>query len=96
MSADVNAGVEDLISKVLSALGERPSAEQSAKAQTILLAEILREISRLKAEIRALGDDGGDDDDRDDDDRDDDDDDDDEEDDRRGSRDRKSRRDDDD
>ena len=93
MSADISAGVEDLISKVLSALGERPSAEQSAKAQTILLAEILRELSRMKAEIRALGDDGGDDNDRDDDDRDDDDDD---EDDRRSSRDRKSRRDDDD
>jgi hypothetical protein len=75
MSQDENKAVEDIISKILSALGERPSVEESAKAQTLLLAEILRELSRLKAEVRLLGDDD-DDDDRDDD-RDDDDDDDD-------------------
>jgi hypothetical protein len=93
----MNKGVEDIISRVLSALGERPSVEESAKAQTLLLAEILRELSALKAEVRLLGEDDDDDDDRvddRDDDRDDDDDDTDE-DERKDQRSRRSRRDDD-
>ncbi|MGE3978276.1 MAG: hypothetical protein AB7F94_11895 [Nitrospira sp.] len=83
MSQDATKAVEDIISKILIAVGERPSVEESAKAQTLLLAEILRELSALKAEVRLLGDD--DDDDRDDD-RDDDDDDDDRRDRRSSSR----------
>jgi hypothetical protein len=88
MSQDENKAVEDIISKILSALGERPSVEESAKAQTLLLVEILRELSRLKAEVRLLGDedDEGDDRDSDRDDDDDDDDDDDRRDRRGGSR----------
>jgi hypothetical protein len=65
--------VEELIGKVLSALGEKPSAEESAKAQTLLLAEVLRELARLRGEVRRIADeDDEDSDDKDDDHRDDD------------------------
>jgi hypothetical protein len=81
---------EELIGRILGALGERPSVEQSAQAQTLLLAEILRELSRLKAEVRRMSDeddsDDRNDDDKEDDDRDEDDRDDDSDDDRRGRR----------
>jgi hypothetical protein len=63
--------IESVIEQALGSLGERPTTEQCAKAQTELLAAILRELSDLKAAVTKLADnDDSDRDDREDDDRD--------------------------